>query len=163
MTISLIKFNSKREVVNFLSKALEIEMGFESLAQWEAYVQAKNDSFRNMIFTMISESEHHASMVEEMIRRLGANPEDQYGLRKQIFDFSTREEQEMIYELAKTEKLALDTYTNIRSGLIAADITSWLPEEDREYIIERLDELIIDETRHVELASKQCGKVERIR
>ncbi|QLH75501.1 MAG: hypothetical protein HPY73_08725 [Methanomassiliicoccales archaeon] len=159
----MVQFRSKAELAGILRKALEIEKGFENLAQWEAYVQAKNEGFRNMIFTMISESEHHATLVEEMLKRIGSGRTDQYELRKQVFDFTSREEKEIIGELARTEKLALDTYINIKQGLLLSDVSSWIPESDRRFLIETLDILIEEEMKHVEMTSKNIGKVERIR
>jgi hypothetical protein len=158
----MVQFRSKNELSAFLRKGLEIERGFESMVQWEGYVQAKSDVFRSTLFTMISESEYHATLVESMLSRLGAAPTDQYNLRHQVFDFSMREEQEVMREIAKSEKLALDTYMNILNS-IPREETNWLNEEDKLFMIDSLKRLVEDETRHCELASSCIGKIERIR
>jgi hypothetical protein len=159
----MVQMRDKNELSSFLKKALEIERGFESMSQWEGYVQAKSDGFRDMLFTMISESEHHASMVTEMLERIGVTGTDSYGLRQQVFDFSLKEESEVTREIARTEKLALDLYTNIRDSLERSDTTNWLTEENNRFIMENLSTLIADETRHLYMATKNVGKVVRIR
>jgi hypothetical protein len=159
----MVQLRNKNELASLLRKALEIEEGFESMAQWEGYVQAKVDGFRNMMFMMISESEHHASMVTEMLERLGVTKTDAYGLRQQVFDFSLKEESEVTREIAHTEKLALDLYSNIRDSVERSDTSNWLSEEDRRFILDNLAILITDETRHLYMATKNAGKVERIR
>lgn len=159
----MVQMRDKNELASFLKKGLEIERGFESMAQWEGYVQAKSDEFRDMLFTMISESEHHASMVTEMLTRIDVTKMDTYGLRQQVFDFSQKEESEVTRDIAKTEKLALDLYTNIRDSLESSDTSNWLSVEDKSYFIGNLNKLIADETRHLYMATKNVGKVVRIR
>jgi len=84
-------------------------------------------------------------------------------LRQQVFDFSLKEESEVMRELARNEKLALDTYTNIRDSLKLSDTSGWLSPSDREFILSQLHELMLAETEHVRLATRSIGKVERIR
>ena len=159
----MLQLRNSKELASLLKKALEIERGFENMAQWEGYVQAKSDVFRNTLFTMISESEHHASMVTEMLDRLSTTVTDTPNLRQQLFDYSLKEESEVMRELARNEKLALDTYTNIRESLKSSDTSAWLPPADREFMLEQLHELMLAESEHVRLATKNIGKVERIR
>lgn len=146
-----------------MKKVLEIERGFENMAHWEGYVQAKSEIFRDTLFTMISESEHHATMVGDMLDRLGSPSEETPALRQRTFDFSGKEELEVMRMLANNEKLAFDTYTNIRGAILASDTSSWLSLEARDYIIMNLDELIEAEAEHMRLAMSSVGKVERIR
>jgi len=161
--IPMAIFHTKGELINILRRALEIEKGFENLAQWEAYVQSKNDDFRNTIFTMISESEHHASMVEGMLKELGADLDGKYGLKQMVFDFSGKDEKEILNELAKTEKLALDTYSNLKKTLVGTDTGTWLPQSSRGYIIDTLIQLILDEEHHCEIANMQVAMLEKNR
>ncbi|OPY31097.1 MAG: hypothetical protein A4E32_02081 [Methanomassiliicoccales archaeon PtaU1.Bin124] len=159
----MIQLRNRNELASLLKKGLEIERGFENLAQWEGYVQAKSDMFRSTLFTMISESEHHATMVTEMLDRLDLPNQGTPPLRPQNFDFSTREEAEVMHELARNEKLVFDLYSNIRDSLIGSDTASWLSEEDREFMLGYLAELIEAEAEHMRLAARGVGKVERIR
>jgi len=74
-----------------------------------------------------------------------------------------KEESEVMRELARNEKLALDTYTNIRDSLKLSDSSAWLSPADREFILEQLHILMLAEAEHVRLATRCIGKVERIR
>jgi hypothetical protein len=159
----MVQLRNRNELASLLKKALEIEKGFENMSQWEGYVQARTNAFRDTLFTMISESEHHATMVTDMLDRLNVPKQDGLPLRVQLFDYSLREESEVMRELARNEKLAMDTYSNIRDSLKATDSSTWLSEEDRIFIMRYLQELILAEAEHVKLATKNLGKVERIR
>ncbi|MCG7844716.1 MAG: hypothetical protein MIO90_04725 [Methanomassiliicoccales archaeon] len=159
----MIQLRNGNELADLLKKALEIERGFENLSHWEGYVQARSDIFRDTLFAMISESEHHATMVIDMLDRLGLPGHETPALRPQTFNFSNKEEMEIMRLLANNEKLAFDTYSNIKGAILASDTSAWMSGETRDFIIGYLDELILAEAEHMRLASSSVGKMERIR
>ncbi len=53
-----------------MRKALQIEEGLESVAQWVANISAKNYKFRKMIFEMLSKSEKKKSLIEDLLSRV---------------------------------------------------------------------------------------------
>lgn len=65
--------------------------------------------------------------------------------------------------LANNEKLAFDTYSNIRGAILASDTSAWMSVETCEFIINNLNFHILAEAEHVRLATSLVGKVERIR
>lgn len=96
----MTRIRSADELANVLRKALQIEEGFETIAQWEAYVSTKNPDFQKMIFQMLSESENHKHLVEGMLARVKVtDPRNSMPLAPRTFNFSGKEDQEIMNEL----------------------------------------------------------------
>lgn len=159
----MIQLRNGRELAILLRKAMEIERGFENMAQWEGYIQARNGVFRDTLFQMISESENHSSIVAGMIDRLAVPLDDMPSLRAQTFDFTGKEDMEVMRMLGEKERLAFDTYSNIRSAIMTSDTSNWMSIEAREHILSGLSTLVEEEAEHMRLATSAVGKVERIR
>lgn len=152
------------ELANFLRKALEIEMGFESVSQWEGYINVKKDDFRDIIFTLISESEKHRGLVEAMISKVkGPFGSKALPLQPHSFNFKNKVESEIMMDLSRYEKLAYDTYLNIREALQNSNIGSLVDEKDTPFFLSTLDVLIKEEANHTDLLTRYLGHVERIR
>ena len=157
-------FRTGDELVMTLKKALQIEEGFESVAQWEAYVTTQDEDFRKMMFQLLSDSERHKDMVEQMISKVNAsNPRLATPLSPRVFNFSGKEDQEVMDELFKTENLMLNTYVLIREALTAGDIDRLIDPSDREFFLRTLNDMIKEEGVHASLVSSKRGKMVRIR
>lgn len=160
----MIIINSGDELVNLLRKALQIEQGLESVAQWEAYISAKNYKFRKMIFEMLSESEKNKSMIEEMLSKVKVtSPHQMENITPHIFNFQGKEDQEVMDELYQTELLMLNTYTLIRETLMGVNLDKFIDPKDQEFFLTTLNILITKGEDHSAMASSHRGSVQRIR
>jgi len=152
------------ELAELLKRALQIEDGFESVGQWEAYVRTKDHEFRRMIFEMLAESAKHKGMVSDLLKMVNVSDKRQIApLAPARFDFSGKEQLEIMDELYQTEILMLDTYSLINESLHGSDLDGLLLKGRREQFVKMLTELISDEGRHASMVSGHRGKVERIR
>ena len=152
------------ELAELLKRALQIEDGFESVGQWEAYVRTKDHEFRRMIFEMLAESAKHKGMVGDLLKMVNVSDERQIvPLAPARFDFSGKEQLEIMDELYQTEVLMLDTYSLIRESLHGTNMDDLLLHGRKEQFAKMLTELIADEGRHASMVSSHRGKVERIR
>ncbi len=152
------------ELAELLKRALQIEEGFESVGQWEAYLVTKDRDFRRMLFKMLAESAKHKGMINDMIKMVNvSNPGELIPLSPTRFNFSGKEHLEIMDELYQTEVLMLDTYSLIRESLEGADMEELLLPGKKELFMKALDDLTVDEGHHAEMVSTHRGKVERIR
>lgn len=160
----MVEIRTSDELLTFLQKALEIEASFESMSQWESYINIKKDEFRDVIFELISESEKHRAMVEELISKVKVNPQWQMpSIRPREFNFKNKTEFEIMMELSRYEKLAYDIYKNIYDALKKSDMTSLIKEGGSAPFFSTLELLINDESEHQSKIARYVGKVERIR
>lgn len=95
-------FKTGDELAAMLKKVLQIEEGFESVAQWEAFVTTQNDEFRKMLFQLPSDSERHKGLVEEMLSKVKvSNSRVLTPIPPHVFDFSGKEDEEVMDQLSK--------------------------------------------------------------
>jgi hypothetical protein len=160
----MILIKSGDELANLLRKALQIEEGLESVAQWEAYISAKDYKFRKMIFEMLSESDENKAKIEELLSKVKVTgPREMRDLKPHVFNFAGKEDQEVMDELYQTELLMLNTYTLIREALVGADMNEFIETKDHESFMETLNSLIKKGEDHAAMASSHRGSVQRIR
>jgi hypothetical protein len=151
-------------LAELLKRALQIEDGFESVSQWQAYLVSRDHDFRRMIFQMLSESAKHKDMVSDLLKMVKVtDARELTPLTPTRFDFSGKEHLEVMDELYQTEVLMLDTYSLIRESLIGADMDRLLLPGKKEQFLRMLTELIADEGHHASMVTTHRGKVERIR
>jgi hypothetical protein len=152
------------ELAELLKRAQQIEEGFESVGQWEAYVITKDHEFRRMIFHMLAESAKHKVMIGDLLKMVSVSDQREISpLSPTRFDFSGREQLEVMDELYQTELLMQDTYSLIRESLLGADMERLLLPGRKELFLKMLNELDSDEGRHASMLSGHRGKMERIR
>ncbi len=151
-------------MADMLKRALQIEDGFESVAQWEAYVITKDHEFRRMIFEMLAESAKHKVILGGLLKMVRvSDPGAIAPLAPAHFDFAGKENLEIMDDLYQTEILMFDTYTLIKESLHGADIEKLLLPGHKEHFMKMLNDLISDEGRHATMVSSHRGHVERIR
>jgi hypothetical protein len=156
--------NSGDELAELLKRALQIEDGFESVSQWEAYLVTRDREFRRMIFEMLAESAKHKDMVSELLKMVNVSDKRELTpLAPSRFDFTGKEHLEVMDELYQTEILMLDTYSLIKESLSGASMDKILIPGKKEQFMKMLTELISDEGHHASMVSTHRGKVERIR
>jgi hypothetical protein len=152
------------ELTALLEKALEVEKAFESSAQWEAYVIAQSGEFQDTLFQMMSESHHHKTLVEDMIRRVvTSHPVNLRDVPPREFNFKGKADQEIMIELKRTEELMANTYRRIKEAVANSNTSKFLSHADREFILKTLDFLVSQEETHTMMVTSRMGKVERIR
>jgi len=160
----LAEIRTGEELANFLRKALEIEAAFESVSQWEGYINVKKDEFRDVIFELISESEKHRTLVESMISKVKISPGSAaLSLQPHTFNFKNKTEFEIMMDLSRYEKLAYDTYLNIREALKHSSLDNIISAEDIPFFFSTLELLIREESEHSAHIASYVGNVERSR
>jgi rubrerythrin len=152
------------ELHKLLSKALQIESEYETLAEWEGYISLDNPKYRDLLFELISDSEKHAIWVKEMLSMVVLPsgykvPE----LPTASFDFRGKSEFDTLINLERYEQLTLDLYTAIKGALSRSDLIGKIREGDLERMLKILDDLISDETHHREAVHSLVGQVKLIR
>ena len=160
-----MKIKDGSELAGLMRKALEIETGFESVAQWEGYVSVADAEMRALLFEIISDSDGHRRVVESLLSMV--NVEDDAGarpLQPRSFSFKGKSDIEVMNEIARVEKLMFDMYSDIRSAIETSDVESLLSRgEDVERFKTLLDGLIQGEAGHMNLVARYVRKVDRLR
>jgi hypothetical protein len=152
------------ELAELLMRAQQIEEGFESVSQWEAYVRTKDPEFRRMIFHMLAETAKHRAVIGDLLQMVSVSEQPRIvPLSPTRFDFSGREQLEVMDELYQNELLMQDTYSLIRESLSGSDVENLLRPGQKEQFLKLLNELESDEGHHASLLSGHRGKMERIR
>jgi hypothetical protein len=147
-----------------LTKALQIEEGIESVVQWEAYITAKNYGFRKVIFDMFLESEKNKTLIEEMLSKVKISGRHKIRIVKpHVYDFSGRQDQEVMDELYHVEILMLNTYTLIHESLMGVDLDKFIDPQDQGFFLTSLNNLISVGEEHTAMASIHRGSVQRIK
>ena len=124
-------FKSGDELAAMLKRALQILEGFESVAQWEAYVSTQDEDFRKLMFKLLSDSERHKNLVEQMLSKIKvSSPKQIMSLAPRLFDFTGKEDQEVMDELFKTENLMLNTYALIKESIVASNVKDFIEPAD---------------------------------
>jgi hypothetical protein len=151
------------ELHRLLTKALQIEMSYETIADWEGYVSVSTPKFRDTLFALISESGRHETLVKEMIGMVDIPGNvEQVPLGQPRFDFNGRGELDVMMELLRYEKLAFDLYSSIRLAVANSDSERFVSKENLPHFIAILDQLIIEESDHEHLVSSFMGNVKMI-
>jgi rubrerythrin len=153
------------KLANLLKKANEVEMAFENMANWEAYVSVKGEEFRQILFRLISDSQRHKNILNSLISKIKmSNSHDLIPLTPRVFDFKNRHELEIMEEIGRYEKLAFDLYTNIMEALKNSETKLLLCDEnDVDLLTSSLQTLILEEKSHIDLVSKYSGRFQRLR
>jgi len=158
------EIRSGNELASLLIRANEIESAFENLSEWDAYVDVKGEEFREILFSLISESQKHKGIVNSMISMVNAGQDPTLvPLTPVRLDFRNKHELEIMNQIGRYERLAFDLYSDIREAIKKSDIKRLLHHEsDAEAFISSLEKLVSDEREHVDLAEKSGGRVSRI-
>jgi len=114
---------NRDELANLLMRTKEMEAAFESVADWEGYIDIRQDEFRSMLFYLISESQIRKNTVDFLISKtwVSQNP-TLVLLAPRLLDFRNKHELEIMGEIGKYEKLALDLRTGILEAPKKSDI-----------------------------------------
>lgn len=153
------------ELSGYLHKALEIERGFETVAEWEGYVSVKEKEFRNVLFQLVSDSGGHVRKVESLLAMVRTT-EDYHGLPLQprVMNFKAKSEVEVMTEISRIENIMFDMYSDIREALQGSDMSRLLVDvKNAAPFLATLDGLIDDEERHISIISKYVRKLDRLR
>ena len=158
-----IKIKDFDELKSIFGRAYWVESKLELMVEWEAYMIAK-DKYRDTLFTISHDSETHKSLLKKISSKIeGLNLEKitaDYGGK----DFNPKGlyDEEIINEILKLEMLALDIYTRLRSYSDRGFIKSIWKGKNPDYYFNKLEWLIKEEKKHIELLKPFTGKIERI-
>jgi hypothetical protein len=159
-----IEINNIEELSSLLGKAYWMESQLELVGQWEAYMVAKKDKYRDILFRISHDSEGH----KILLRRIASNIEDldlEKALEKQKekkFDFRRLHDEEIIAELLKNEMIVLDIYEKLKSFTGKEFIERIWKGTRAQDFYEDLNWLIAQERAHVGLLKPFAGRIERI-
>ena len=142
-----------------------MEIGFESVAQWEGYVTTKQNEFREVLFSLISDSEGHKRIVESLLDLVRATGKSTYTpVKPREILFRGNNDLEMMTQISKMEILMYNLYSDIRKAFAASETELLLNDKnDAESFLSAIDTLIQDEAKHMEMVSQYVRNVERLR
>jgi hypothetical protein len=158
-----IKIKDFDELKSIFGRAYWVESKLELMVEWEAYMIVK-DKYRDVLFTISHDSETHKSLLKKISSKIeGLNLEKitaDYGGK----DFNPKGlyDEEIINEILKLEMLALDIYTRLRSYSDRGFIKNIWKGKNPDYYFNKLEWLIKEEKKHIELLKPFTGKIERI-
>lgn len=144
---------------------MELEIGFESVAQWEGYVATKQDEFREVLFSLISDSEGHRRIVGSLLDMVRATAKSSYTpVKPREITFRGSNDLEMMTQISKMEMLMYNLYSDIKKAFVASETELLLNDKgDAESFLSAIDLLIQDEAKHMEMVSQYVRNVERLR
>ncbi len=151
------------ELESLLARAYWIESEFEEVTQWEAYASV-DDKYKDLLFELSHDSEGHKRELKSLISKLegldletikqNTRARDNVEFKKQTQDV------EILYEVYKNDKLALDLYQKIHSKTSEEFIEEVWEGVDSDEFFETLSELIQDEKRHTAKLKQYAQKVD---
>jgi hypothetical protein len=160
------KITTQDEFVSLLGKAYWLETHFENIMQWQAYMTVKDDSYRNVLFTLSHDSEKHKGIIIQLISNFEGistkTLEEHSGMKDKEFNLKGKWDEEIITELLKNEHLALDVYTKLHMYTDKEFIKRIWKGENSELFFKQLEFLIKEENKHINLLKPLAGKLERI-
>jgi len=162
--VNTVEIRTATELHRLLTKALQIEMSYETIADWEGYISVNTPKFRDTLFGLISESGQHETLVKEMLGMI-ILPNDavQIPLGQPRFDFTGRGELDVMMELLRYEKLSFDLYSSIRLAAGNPNCEKFVIKDEMSRFLAILDQLIIEESDHEHMVSGFLGNVKMIR
>lgn len=128
-----------------LEKAYRIEAGFESEANFKAFLEVMSDEQKRVLFLLMADSEKHKKMIEDIAKNLGIEIEK----KAEEFEFKDKRFFNEIYKLETSAKTLYEQMIQRFGDLLGGDV-------------EKLKELVKDEERHAKLAEKFVDKTIRI-
>ncbi|MEM4457171.1 MAG: hypothetical protein QXQ49_07645 [Archaeoglobaceae archaeon] len=128
-----------------LEKAYRVEAGFESEANFKAFLEVMDEEQKKVLFQLMSDSERHKTTLEDVAKNLG------FQIEKKVeeFKFSDKRFFNEIYKLETSAKTLYEEMILKFGNLLGKDV-------------ERLKELVKDEERHAKLVEKFVDKTLRI-
>jgi len=128
-----------------LEKAYRVEAGFESEANFKAFLEVMDEEQKKVLFQLMSDSERHKTTLEDIAKNLG------FQIEKKVeeFKFSDKRFFNEIYKLETSAKTLYEEMILKFGNLLGKDV-------------ERLKELVKDEERHAKLVEKFVDKTLRI-
>lgn len=128
-----------------LEKAYRIEAGFEGEANFRAFIEVMDEEEKKVLFQLMSDSEKHKIMLEEIAKNLGIEIEK----RAEEFKFSEKRFFNEIYRLENSAKVVYEQIIQKFGNILGKEV-------------EKLKELAEDERRHEKLVEKFVDKTLRI-
>jgi len=144
---------------------LEIETGFESVAQWEGYVATKKEEFREVLFSLISDSESHKRLVESLLKQVRTTRRSSdIPIKPREITYRSNSDLEMMTKISRMEILMYNLYSDIKKAFNELDTELWLNDTgDAESFLSALDSLVKDEAKHMAMVSQYVRNVDRLR
>ncbi|MFO8109043.1 MAG: hypothetical protein R6U17_00755 [Thermoplasmata archaeon] len=154
------------ELESLLQRTYWIEDEFEQMAYWEGF-STLHEQYRDVIFRLPHDSEKHKIMLNKIINSIeGIELEDiKKGVRKREEGSSRRQkmDEEVLTEMIKNDRLALDLYSKIHKHTSREFIEEiWTGENSNEFF-DIFKRLMAEEQKHIDILRPHVGKLERIR
>ncbi len=154
------------ELESLLSRAYWIEDDFEQMAYWEGYTSL-HEKYRDIIFRLSHDSEKHKIMLNKVISNIKGIDLD--AIKKKIVERTgprsgrRRMDEEVLADLIRNDRLALDLYSKIHKHTSKDLIKELWKGEDIKEFYETFEHLMTEEKKHIDILRPHVGKLERIR
>jgi len=158
-----IKIKDLDELSSILGRAYWVESQLELSTQWEAYMIV-GEKYRDVLFSISHDSETHKSLLKKLFSKIEGLvlEEATKDFKGKEFDPKGLHDEEILTEILKMELLALDMYKRLRSHSDSDFIRKNWKGKNPNFYFNRLEWLIKEEKRHIELLKPYSGKIERI-
>lgn len=160
-----IEIRTIDELNSLFGKAYWIESQMELTSQWEAYIIARKEEIRNILFKISHDSESHRIFLKRMASKIEGLEIEKAAKAVKLdkFDFKRFTDEEILTELLRNEYLMLDIYQKIHSFSGKDFIKEvWKGESPTEYF-SNLKWLIGQESSHIALLRPFAGRIERVK
>lgn len=143
------------ELLAMLKKAKEIERDFESISEWEGYIENKNESVRQGLMRIILDSQNHLEMVTSMMSTVKVPesyiPEESGSTS---FTFPNESMMQALEKILEKDRLAFDLYSDISENIVESKIENLVNERSVHQFRKNLSYLIAAENNHIRLVAE---------
>jgi len=152
-------FLNGAELVDMLLAGWEIEKRFEGVSYGESERYASTARVKKIMPYLVGQSTEHEYLVKSMIQRVKTDRQKwDFPQRVSKFPFHLSWDEEMMKEILRVERKAMETYADILARLQVSDTKAFLDVADREFLVNGLKKLVMDEEEHARLAQSAIAK-----
>jgi rubrerythrin len=157
-----MEFHSGLDLLAVLKKAREIERDFESIGEWEGYIENENQSVREGLLKIILDSQNHLEMVSSMISAVKV-PESSIPDDSGSVSFSFPEDSiiDALEKILDKDRLAFRLYSDIDEALHTSKVEDLLSEGAVPQFRKDLSYLIAAERNHIGLVADLMETVKK--
>ena len=155
-----MSISTKEELQFLLHRALEIEKKFESISAWKGFVSV-DSNYRKTVLVLARDSFQHRLDLEKLLKTLHLElPTDE--LPDETFDFQGMLASEILYKIVGQDEVAADLYSELVEKTDPELVASLSGTEDVSFFFEKLNRIVEDELRHVNMVKSISGNITRV-
>jgi hypothetical protein len=136
------------------------EKKFESLSAWKGFVSI-GKTYRQTVLTLARDSYLHRLNLEKLLKTLSLEVPTNL-IPDGNFDFTGMLDLEALQKIVENDETVKDLYTKILENTDPAIVSALSGKKDVDFFHKTLEQIIEDETRHINMVKKIAGHIERV-